>query len=165
MRFASRFVRQSVASLVEEHLGNFGWTSESPPFGVDRVEVLRQTPKPSDLEQVRSNRVFISFGDEPDVEPLQLGGGLLRIEHVVFVDVLAQSEEVALLIAEDVTDRLRGMIGGSRWLRPRDNEGKRLPGYVGEFVDVERRQVRPEVEYWCTVSATLELDFPGGSYE
>lgn len=161
MRFASRYVRQSIANLVEQHLNDFGWTSQTPPFGADQFKVLRQTPKPADLEQQRSNRVFISFGDEPDTRPMQLGGGLLRVEHVVFVDVLAENEEIALLVADDITDRLRGLIGGTRWLRPRDHTSKPLPGYVGEFVDVDRRQVRPEIEFWCSVSATLELDFPG----
>ncbi len=162
IRFATRFVQYSIGQTVKEFLNDFGWMSDAPPFGTSPVAFHTVSPSPADLKQVDGNAVYVSFGDEPDHQPLELGGGMLRIEHIVFVDVIGVDASISLALAGDIKDRLSGLLGGTRFQRPKDPQtGSELPGYLGEFADVQRYQPDGERKTWNAISATCLMDFPG----
>jgi len=79
----------------------------------------------------------------------------------VFVDVVALDETIADTLAGEIKDRLSGLFGGTRYLRPA-NPGTRapLPGYLGEFVDVVKYSPDGERRSWVSVSCTLTMDYP-----
>lgn len=162
VRHAARFVQASMEAMLTTFLAEYGWTTLTPPFGAKPVTLYSRQPKESELAPTETNSVFISFGDETSMSERQLGGGLLQVEHVLFVDILAENRGVGLAIASDVKDRLEGLFGGSRYLYPvNPGTGQRLPGYVGEFGDTVREQPRADLETWTAVKSTLYLDFPG----
>lgn len=162
IRFATRYIQHSIGQVVQTFLDEYSWTGATPPFGTSSVDVKFVTPKPSDLEVLHGNTVFVSFGDEPDHRPQELGGGMLRIEHVFFVDILGVDESISLALASDIKDRLTGLFGGTRYLRPKDPAtGAELPGYLGEFTDVARSQPDGERNTWYVVNGTCVMDFPG----
>lgn len=162
VRFASRFVRSSVQDLVKTFLHDYGWTGPTPPFGTLPIDLRLAGPTPQELRALDGNTVFVSFGDEPDQRPMELGGGMLRQEYVVFVDVIGVDETIADAIASDIKDRLSGLFGGTRYLRPvNPGTGAELAGYLGEFSDVMKHQADGERRAWCTVSCALQMDFPG----
>jgi hypothetical protein len=164
VRHAVRHVRATLEVLVETLLRDYSWMGPVVPFGAKPVTVSRRGPKESDLKQVEGNVVFVSHGGEPDVTEQELGAGYLRAEHVLFVDILGQNESVALAIASDIQDRLRGLLGGTRYVRPREaGTGAELDGYLGEFQDVVRDQPNPDLGAWQSIKATLMLDFPGSN--
>jgi hypothetical protein len=161
VRFASRFIKHSVGQAIEAFLAEYGWTTDRPPFGTDRVVVEHRAPETKDLRPLAGNVVFISFGGDDDVRPRQMGGGMLRQGYVVFVDVVGTDESIADALAGDLKDRLTGLFGGTRYLRPTDpSTGRELPGYLGEFTDVVRDQPSGERRNWYSISCTLEMDFP-----
>jgi len=162
VRHAARYVRASMEAVVSTFLDEFGWCGPNVPFGAQPVTVMLRPPKQAELKPVSGNVVFISHGDEADYEDMQLGGGLLRVEHVLFVDILAENDGIALAIAADLKDRLAGLIGGTRFLRPTNPAtDQALPGFLGEFDDVVREQPNPDLGAWQSVKATLVLDFGG----
>lgn len=162
VRFASRYIKASVVDVVKTFLTEYGWTGATPPFGTKPVELREAGPTPAELRALEGNVVFVSFGVEDDYESQQLGGGLLRQEYVVFVDVIGVDHTITDLIAGEVKDRLSGLFGGTRYLRPvNPGTGAQLPGYLGEFVDVTKHQPDGERRTWQTVSCTLQMDFPG----
>lgn len=164
VRHAVRHIRASEEQFIKDALVYFGWLTDNRPYGAKPVELFLRGPKEPDLVAVEGNQVYISHGGEPDTEEMELGAGLLRIEHVLFVDIVGENEAIALSIASDVQDRLRGLIGGSRYLTPRERgTGEPLFGYVGEFVDVVRDEPNPDLLSWQSVKATLVLDFPGSN--
>lgn len=161
VRFATRFIKASVVDVVEQFLDAYGWTGVTPPFGTQPVEVRRTSPDPTGLRSLSGNVVFVSFGDEDDLRPMQLGGGMVRQDYVLFVDVVAVDETIADALASEIKDRLSGLFGGSRYLRPvNPGTGVQLPGYLGEFVDVAKHNPDGERRNWVTVSCTLSVDFP-----
>lgn len=163
IRHASRHVQESISSMLVKFLAEYGWTGESPPYGAKPFTVQLRQPEPSDLQAVEANTIFIGFGDESSARDRQLGGGLLLREFVVFVDVFGEKQSIALSCASDVKDRLEGLFGGTVYLRPTNQAtGLPLPGYVGEFEDVERDAGTGSKVAWQKVAATFALTFPGG---
>lgn len=166
IRHASRHVQASITNTLKTFLHEFGWTTEAPPFGAQPFKVVERQPKPSELTAIKANSVFIGFGDESTARDRQLGGGLLQREIVVFVDVFAVNQSTALLVASDIKDRLEGLIGGSRHLRPIDQTtGYELPGYIGEFAEFMRSPGEGSDIDWQTVQGTFYLDFPASGNE
>jgi len=161
VRFASRFIKASVVDVVRQFLTEYGWIGPTPPFGTRSVELRASGPEASELKAVTGNVVFVSFGAEDDLRPMQLGGGMVRQDYVVFVDVVALDETIADTLAGEIKDRLSGLFGGTRYLRPA-NPGTRapLPGYLGEFVDVVKYSPDGERRSWVSVSCTLTMDYP-----
>lgn len=162
IRFATRYVQHSIGQVVRTFLDEYGWTGATPPFGTSPVTFHAAAPKPSDLKALDGNDVFVSFGDEGDHRAMELGGGLLRVEHVVFVDVIAVDESIGLALACDIKDRMTGLFGGTRYLRPKDPAtGLQLDGYLGEFTDFQRYQPSGEQRSWHAVNGSCLMDFPG----
>lgn len=160
IRHASRHVQGSISSMLVEFLAD--WTGPTPPYGAKPFEVLLRQPQASDLQAVEVNTIFIGFGDETATLDRELGGGLLLREHVLFVDVFAENQSIGLAVASDVKDRLEGLLGGSTYLRPtHQGTGLPLPGYVGQFEDVERDAGTGAKVAWQKVAATFALTFPG----
>jgi hypothetical protein len=162
VRFASRFIKASVVEVIRTFLAEYAWTGDNPPFGTDTVTLHATAPTPSTLRAIDGNAVYVSFGSEDDNRPMQLGGGLLRQEFAVFVDVIGVDETIADCLASDIKDRLSGLFGGTRYLRPvNPGLGTVLPGYLGEFTDVARHSPDAARRNWVTVSCSLDVDFPG----
>jgi len=161
IRFARRYIQQSFRDTVQAFLDGYGWSDGSAVPSVGAITLQGRAPKAKDLEVVEENTAYVSFGDEPDHRPLELGGGLLRTERVFFVDVVATSEAAGEIVAGEIKDRLSGLFGGTRYLRPVDHEGRALPGYLVEFTDVALHKAEGERRNWFVVDGTLQIDFPG----
>jgi len=160
-RFASRYIKHSVVQAIETFLDEFGWTGTTPNFGTTPVAVIDREPSKDDLVATAGNTVFVSFGVEDDHQDLQLGSGLLERETVFFVDVVGRDSSTAQLIAEDLRDRVTGIRGGTRYLRPTDHQGAELPGYLCEFVNVIMHEPRGDRKNWVTVDGDVRVQFPG----
>ena len=164
IRHAVRHVRASEEEFIRTLLTEFGWLTESRPYGAALVTLHLRPPKEADLKGIEGNHVFVSHGGEDDVVEFEMGGAILTTEYVLFVDVVGENEGIALSIASDVQDRMRGLIGGSRHLYPRERgTGPELFGYIGEFTDVVRDEPNPDLLSWQSVKATLVLHFPGSN--
>lgn len=162
VRFASRFVRETLVGVVDAFLRAYNWCGPVVPFGAKPVTLVRRTPKPTDLVPIDGNMVFVSFGPESDHVNTELGSGLLRIEHIFFIDVVGESETIAYAIASDIKDRMTGLFGGTRWVCPVDPQtGLGLPGYIGELTDVIQESPNGDNHNWISIKATYLLDFPG----
>ena len=162
IRFASRYIRASVAGMVRTFLDDFGWTGPNPNFGTQPVALHIGEPAKSDLVATDGNTVFVSFGVEDDHESLELGSGLLGREMVFFIDVVGLETSIAQVIAEDIRDRLTGIRGGTRYLRPTNPAtGEELAGYLCEFKEVMLHEPRGDRKNWVTVDGSLAIEFPG----
>lgn len=163
VRHAVRHVRASMEQMLTDFLVEYGWKGPTPPYGAEPFTIVCAPPRPADLKPAaQGNTVFISHGDEDQYVDTQLGGGILQAEHILFVDVVSEKPAIALAVAADIKDRLCGLFGGSRFLRPVDaGTGVPLSGFLGEFVDVIREQPNPDVASWQSIKATLQLEFPG----
>lgn len=161
IRHASRHVQASITSTLTTFLRQYGWTTEAPPLQAKTFTILERQPNPSDLTAVKANTIFIGYGDESTARDRQLGGGILRREIVVFVDILSENQSIGVAVAGDVKDRVEGLIGGARYLRPWDQAtGHELPGYIGEFDEFTRSPGEGSNLDWQTVQGTFYLDFP-----
>ena len=162
VRHANRYVRHSIVTMVETFIADHGWLVPPVLFGAKPVEVHARAPKEAELKPTAGNMVFVSFGPQEAQVVMQLGGGLVRAENIVFIDVLGENDTIALAIASDLQDRLNGALGGTRYLRPSNPAtGLDLPGYVGEFTEVFLEQPREALASWQSIKAAFQLDFPG----
>lgn len=166
VRHADRHVEASVVTMLRTFLKDYAWLGPGPaPYGAKPFTFHVAEIHEEDLVPARANAVFFALGPRLSPVPMQLGGGILRDERIVFIDVLADSKDIGLAITNDITDRLNGLFGGTSYIRPVNQQtGVPLPGYVGEFRDVFVEQPRPEVAVnFFSVKASLFLDYPGGS--
>lgn len=162
LRFVVRHLQRSIEDAVEEHLDALGWLGPVVPFGEQPVVFQRGRMDESELRAVTGNLVAVSFGNEPDDTPLELGGGLQLSEHFLFVDVIGREESVALVIASDLKDALSGRAPGtSRYVRLRNyltDPPTLVDDHLIELIDVMRE--RPDtVDYrrnWHVVKATVQ---------
>jgi len=163
VRHAIRHVRASLEERVR--LALVDWLSDTPPFEAATAVLDVRAPQESDLKPIVANRIFVSHGGEVDTLDAQLGSGLLRWEHVLFVDILGQNPGIALAIASDLLDDLRGLRdGSSRWVDLRERgTGALLPGWEGELEDVMRDEPRSSLASWQSIKATLIIYLPGES--
>ncbi len=168
LRHAARYIQQTVGDDIEAALLELGWVGPATgvPFGAEPFEFLQLRLDESEMKALTSNTIVVSWGDEPDWDPQELGGGMVSIGHVLFVDVLGESEAVALAAAVDVKDVLSGQAPGySRYHDVRDYSQAAkppVPGYKIEIEEVVRE--RPIADWrrnWQTVKGTATVYFPG----
>lgn len=168
MRHFSRHLQATIQNLVEAHLVATGWLTDGSPgfqplLGALPVDFQRQRPDESMLKALKPNLVAVSFGGQTDDEDEQLGGGLVSHEHVVFVDVYAENDAVAVALAEDVRDLMAGRYG-SRYFRPVDQvTGTPVLGYLCEWDEVFREPADRELPNvrWQVVRAAALVTLPG----
>ena len=169
MRHFARHLHATIQNQVEAHLVTMGWLTDGTPgfvplLGALPVEFQRQRPDESILKSLKPNLVAVSFGGETDDEDEQLGGGLVSQEHVMFVDVYAENDAVAVGLASDIRDLLAGRFG-SRYFRIIDQAtGTDVLGYLGEYDEVFREPADRELPSvrWQIVRATVLVLMPGG---
>jgi hypothetical protein len=162
--YVTRHLQRTVEDHVYAYLDSLSWfgPAEDVPFGASVTEFQRGRMDEADLKAASGNRVIVSFGSEPDEVPQELGGGLVVVEHVMFVDCLGQNEAIALSLANDVKDWLSGRVpGASRYssLYSYLTDPRTLVAdHQLEFTDVAREEGNPAVRrYWQIVKATVEL--------
>ena len=167
LRHATRHMHQTLADLVQQWMDSLYWFGpvELVPFGTTPARFQIGRMDEATVRAATGNVIVVSFGDEPDHAEIELGGGMVLQEYVMFVDCLADSDAVALAMACDVRDRLQGVAPGtSRFGQLCDytfNPPDPLPDHQFEFTEVLR--TKPEVAYrsnWHVVNATLELTHP-----
>lgn len=168
LRHATRHVHQTLIDLVQDWMDSLSWfgPAELVPFGTTPVTFQVGRMDEATVQKATGNLLAVSFGDEPDQAEIELGGGLVLQEYVMFVDCLADTDAVALAMASDVKDRLQGVAPGTSrfgilkdytYAPPADP----MLDHGFEFTDVQRR--KPDVGYrpnWHVVSATIELIHP-----
>lgn len=162
LRFAVRHVQRTLEDLVEAHLTRLGWLGPEVPFGEPPVVFQRGRMDEAELRAVTGNLVAVSFGNEPDDVPLEMGGGLQLTEHYLFVDCIGREESVALALASDLKDCLAGRAPGTSRYVPVSSyltsPATPVVGHRLELIDVIRE--KPDtVEYrrnWHVVKATVE---------
>lgn len=166
LAYAVRHVQRTIENLIKDHLDSLGWLGSDPPFGASPFIFQRGRMVEADLRAAAGNLVSVSFGSESDDTEEELGGGLLSIEHVAFIDVLGQTDAIALSLASDVKDRLSGRYPDSTRFAAVYSHLTDPPtlvaGYRLEFVDVSREEGNPAVvRNWHIVKATAELTYLG----
>ena len=166
LRHAARHVQEGLADDLEAALGDLGWTGTNVPFGTRALEVVRRRMDESEMKSITDNLAAISWGDEPDYTEAELGGGLVSVEHVMFVDIVGVNDSISLAIAADVKDVLSGVAPGTtRFHVVRDyaqTPPAQVLGWQVEVDDVVRE--RPAAEwrrFWQVVKATATVYFPG----
>lgn len=166
LRHAARHIQQTLMDDLEDDLRTLGWLDD-PPFGTEALRIQRGRMDESEMKAAEGNLVAMSFGDEPDFTPRELGGGLQSVEHVMFVDCLGVSDSIALALAGDVKDLLAGEAPDTtRFHVVRDYSssatGTPVVGWLCELEDVVRE--RPLADWrrgWQVVKATAVVYFPG----
>ncbi len=168
LRHSMRHAQQSVVDDITARLDTLGWRTGGgdAPFGEDPVVVSVEPLHPENREPVRGNMVIISFGDSPDDESEELGGGLMLTETVLFVDCIGSSDAVSLALAEDVKDYLAGRAPGTSRYRPlmdyTSSPAVVADGWQLEFSGVIReRPLNPWQAHWQIIKATVEIRFIG----
>ncbi len=167
--YLTRHVQRTVEDVVRGALDALGWLGpvDAVPFGATPFTFQRGRMIESELRTATGNLVSVSFGFEPDDAPLEMGGGLLLVEYVTFIDVLGESDSIALSLASDVKDRLSGRVpGGGIRVVALTNYATEPPSpqadYRLEFTAVTRQEGDPSVvRNWHIVKATVELVYVG----
>lgn len=170
MRHFSRHLHATIQNDVEAYLRETGWLPPLVPdpdfvtlLGALPVDFQRQRPDESMLKVLKPNLVAVSFGGQTDDTDEQLGGGLVSHEHVVYVDVYAENDAVAVALAEDVRDLMSGRVR-SRYFRPVDqNTMTPVLGYLCEYSEVFREPADRELPNvrWQVVRGAVLVELPG----
>lgn len=173
MRHFSRHLEATIQNLVHDHLVTTGWLPAPNQvgfetlFGAKPVVFQRDRLDESTLTAVEPNLVAVSFGNQSDDVPQEVGGGLITQEHVVFVDVIAENLGIALALAEDVRDLMVGKTVAGRYFRIVDQVTTTLvAGAYGHWFEVFREPADRELANarWQTLRATVEVHMPGSDY-
>ena len=174
MRYLSRHLQATVQDLVERHLAALGWLDPADaPFGALPVIVQRARPSESQLQAIEPNLVAVSFGEQGDETDAELGAGVTSSDHVLFVDVLAESGGVGLALAEDVRDLLTGRASydgrtASRYFRVEDQRTAPptpVDGLLAEWAEVFREPAERQLPGtdWQVLRASIVLDTTAGA--
>ena len=164
LRHATRHVHQTLSDLVRDRMDLLGWLGPEAavPFGTTPAVFQLGRMDEALEKQITGNLISVSFGEEPDLAELELGGALVMQQHVLFIDCLADTDAIALAMAGDIKDLLQGVAPDTSRFAPlydyTRSPREELEGYQFEFVDVARR--KPDVGYrqnWHVVLATAEL--------
>lgn len=171
MRHFSRHLQATIQDQVEAHLVTTGWLTDGSVgfvtlLGALPVTYQRQRPDEHLLQSVQPNLVTVSFGGQTDDEDEQMGGGIVSQEHVIFVDVYAENDAIAVALAEDVRDLFAGRTAAGRFFRVRNHTV--LPttpvvDYLAEYDEVFREPSDRELANarWQVVRATALVTMPG----
>jgi len=159
---------RSITDSIKAVLDDGDWLGPDVPFGATPVVFQTVRPVESELKALTGNVVAVTFGNQSDDGDLELGGGEVQTEYVLFVDVWAEEQAVAIAIASDIRDHFTGKPnGGTRFVRVRDytteQDGEVIPGWLAEYTDVVREPVERELVRvnWQVVKATALLIYPG----
>lgn len=171
LRHFSRHLHATIQNQIQDHLIATGWLPNGSPtfvtlFGAQPVSYLRQRPDEHLLQSIKANLVAVSFGTQGDDEEEQLGGGLISQEHIVFVDVYAENDAIAVALAEDIRDLMAGRTAAGRYFRIKDHTNiptTDVPGYLGEYDEVLREPADRELPSirWQVVRAVALVTMPG----
>jgi len=166
LRHAPRHIQETIADDLETAMTALGWLGPTGvPFGTKPLEFQRKRMDESEMRAITGNTAVISWGDEPDWREEELGGGLVSVNHVFFVDVVGTNDPIALAIASDVKDVMSGANTWSRFHQVRDytqTPPAVVTGWQAEVMDVQRE--RPTADwrrYWQTVKGTVTVYYPG----
>lgn len=173
MRFLSRHLQATLQDHVEAYLAELGWVgpADQTPLGALPVTYQRVRPDEDLLQSVTPNLVAASFGTQDEDTEEEMGGAVVSQDHVVFIDIYAENEGVALSLAEDVRDLFTGRASyagrtASRFVQLQDQT--QMPptpvlGYLIELGDVVREPSPRGLSsvVWQIVTATATIYLPG----
>lgn len=174
IRHFSRHLHATIQDQVEQHLIATGWLPAPGAvgfvtlFGALPVTFQRQRPDEETLKVVEPNLVTVSFGGQTNDEDVQMGGGVVSHEHIVFADVYAENDAIAVALASDIRDLLAGRTSAGRFFRVRDHSVSTkpvIPDHLGEYEEVFREPADRQLPTarWQIVRATALIHLPGGS--
>lgn len=171
MRHFSRHLHATIQNQVEQHLVDCGWLTNGdvgfvPLLGALPVDYQRQRPDESMLKSLKPNLVSVSFGGQTDDEEEELGGGVVSQEHVIFADVYAENDAIAVALASDIRDLFAGRTAAGRFFRVVDQAtATDVLGYRCEYDEVYREPADRELPSvrWQIVRATALVELPGES--
>ncbi len=163
IRHFGRHMYQSVYDHLSEGLNGLGWMSEG---GFKSTVVRMQNYVPDETgTAIAPNLVAVTLLDEgPELEA-EMGDLLVSIEPTFVVDIYGENQAVALAIAEDVKDILRGRINGYTRIIPMydysQDPRQLLDGVWAENTDVvrlpsQRTELRRQ---WQVVRWTLQVEY------
>lgn len=166
LRHSTRFVKQSVADHVITQLTSLGWfTAGSTPFSADPITLIEQFPSEwQAIAKLKSGSLAVTLGDEVDAKPEEMGGHLVSQPIPVFFDIYYDSEGVALALACDIRDVLKGRISGTGptsigLTDYSQNPTALVSGWTIELDDVQRVVPNTMSPLWQVVKATATCYF------
>lgn len=165
IRHFGRHLYQSVFDHLDGGLDDLGWKS---PGGFKEFLVRTQSYVPDEGQgssQLQPNLVAITLLDEGVEVPEELGDTLVSIDLGFVADIYGENQAVALSIAEDVKDLLRGRINSYHRIVPiydyTTSPRTRLDGVWAENEDVARMPSnRTELRrQWQVVRWTCHVEY------
>ena len=175
LRHVSRHLQLTITRYLRKALTDMGWVEpEAPavrtvpvPFSGRAFTFQTGRRSEADMVAIEPNLIAVTFGEEPDPEEQELGGGLVIQQSALVCDIIPANEPIGLAIASDVRDVLTGRYPGYRRFTPlldyTTAGGVEVPGYQIEFSDVQRRRNDGQDFRlnWQQVIALIELHMPG----
>ena len=163
IRHFGRHLYQSVYDRLNEGLTGLGWMADG---GFKTTPVRMQTYVPDETgAALAPNLVAVTLLDEgPELEA-EMGDLLVMIEPSFAVDIYGENQAVALAIAEDVKDILRGRISGYTRIIPvydySQDPKQLLEGVWAENYQVvrlpsQRTELRRQ---WQVVRWTMQVEY------
>jgi hypothetical protein len=109
MRHRQRHLHKTIVEYLRGVLDDDGWITAPVNFSTTPVTLMEYEPQQAG-ETPPFNAVSVSIGDQGEDTDQELGGGLTRIEYVLFVDIYGESESIGIAIAEDVKAALTNRL-------------------------------------------------------
>jgi hypothetical protein len=104
MRHRQRHLHKTVLEYLRTELTALGW--DDGLFGTPGITLVDYEPIAAG-ETPAENTVAVSIGNQLEDQVFELGGGLLRCEYVLFVDIYGgNAEAVSVALADDIKDAL-----------------------------------------------------------
>lgn len=101
LRFRDRHVTKTIGEFVREGLIELGWVTPPINFGAYPFTFVEYQPEESGKDIV-VNTLAVSVGDPGIVEAHEMGQGLWTYTTPVFLDIYAESRELARSVAGDM---------------------------------------------------------------
>lgn len=104
MRHRQRHLHKTILEHLRAELTDLGW--DVGLFGAPGITLIDYEAIAAG-ETPAENTVAVSIGDQLDDQVYELGGGLIRCEYVLFVDIYGGVKEpVSIALADDIKDAL-----------------------------------------------------------
>lgn len=165
IRHFGRHLYQSVFDHVDQALADLGWKD---PGGFKENVVRTQNYVPEEgqgTSQLQPNLVAVTMLEEGEETPEEMGDVRVSLDVVFTVDIYGENQAVALAIAEDVKDVLRGRLERRRIIPVYDYSTTPAPtlldGVLAENEDVvrlpsQRTELRRQ---WQVVRWTVHVEY------
>jgi hypothetical protein len=162
LRFRDRHVTKSIGQFIEDGLIQLGWVNSPVNFGATPFTFKEYAPEESGKD-IAVNTLAVSVGDPGITEPHEMGQGIWTYPCDVFIDVYAESRELAKSLAGDMHDWIfqHPIIRVQDWTDPlnplpsdvtvewEDLEGPLTPNVASSAVDIKK--------HWKVIRVTAHV--------